>query len=105
MSFKRLAIVSFLGGSFLKTVAIIIWRLSRHAGLMLVLTKRDPAAFYLAERATTMMFDQKRLFPGTGEALFFEAALVIAFGIECLVAGLAVGWCFRRKSPIHSSSN
>jgi len=98
MSLKRLAITVFLTGSALKAVLIIIWKLSTVPMLGLLLTKYDPAAFYLAERTTPVFFDQKRLFPAAGEGMFFEVVLVIAFGIECLVIGCAV-WGVLRWRP------
>jgi hypothetical protein len=95
MNLKRLAITVFLASSALKAALIIIWRVSRLPVLGLLLTKYDPAAFYVAERTTPIFFDQKRLFPGAGEGLFFEVVLTLAFGIECLVIACIVWWFLR----------
>lgn len=42
----------------------------------------DPGAFAFAERGTALFFDQRRIAPGPGEAVAFEALPVIGFGIE-----------------------
>lgn len=97
MNLKRSAISAFLVASAFKAILIIVWRLFRPPLLGALLTKCDPAAAFLAERTTSLFFDQKRLFPSSGEGLFFEIALTISFGIECMVVALAIRWLVRRS--------
>lgn len=77
---------------------VLVWKFFHIPGLLSLLTTYDPGAFWFAERTTALLFDQRRFAPAPGEPLVFELALVVGFGIECLLIGMAVTWLLRRRA-------
>jgi hypothetical protein len=98
MNIRRLPLAFLLGGILLKALLIVTWRVSRLPALLIVLMRCDPVAVFFAERTTAAFYDQRRLFPGAAEGLFFELALTLAFGVECLFVGLLIRWFWSHRT-------
>ena len=100
----RLPLAFLFGGLLLKTIMVLAWRSFQPPKLANFLLIYDPGAFAFAERGTALFFDQRRIAPSPGEAVVFEALLVIGFGIECFLLGLLIQW-FRQRYQGPSAGN
>jgi len=78
-----------LVGFFAKGTALFIWHVFRTATLMNVLTVYDPLGVRLADAVLPLFFNMRRIAPPAGAFPVFEIVLVLAFGLQCLVLGLA----------------
>lgn len=104
---NRLPIAFLIAGVALKGLLVLTWRLFRSPELLDVLTIYDPGAFWFAEKASTLLFGERRIAPTFAESGTFESLLVIGFGIECFVVGLIICWFLRNikgADEIHSDS-
>jgi hypothetical protein len=94
-----------VGGLGLKGLLVLLWRLFKLPGLLGLLTTYDPAAFWFAENAKGLFFDQRRFAPTPAESVTFELLLILGFGIECLVVGFIISWFLRKpRRPGHIES-
>ena len=97
MNIRRLPIALLATGIVFKTSLVLLWRYhERFPGLPNLLIYYDPGARYFAEGLTRLFFDYKGITFAPGANTFFEVALVIGFGIECLLAGFLLRWLLGR---------
>ena len=96
MKIKRLPVVFLVTGIAIKTLLLILLRLTGSKGLLTLLTIYDPGAMYFADRITRLFFDNRSIPFATGVDTLFEICLVIGFGIECLLAGFLFRWLLGR---------
>ena len=78
-----------LAGFFAKGTGLFIWHVFRTAALMNVMTAYDPLGVRLADAVLPLFFNMRRMAPPAGAFPVFESVLVLAFGLQCLVLGLA----------------
>lgn len=95
---QRLPTLFLAAGLVLKGLLVLTWRLFRIPELLGLLTTYDPGAFWLAEKTTALIFDQRRIAPSSAETIAFELLLIVGFGIECLLLGLLIRWFLRRPN-------
>lgn len=96
MTIWRLPLILLLGGLFVKTLLVALWRGSQGPELMTLLTTLDPGAFAFAVNGVASFYDQRRIAPTPAEATLFEALLIIGFGVECMLVGLVIRWLLQR---------
>jgi hypothetical protein len=95
MNIKRLPIAFLILGLLFKAFLLVLWRHWRAVAVMDLLTYYDPGARYLAEKVTHLFFAGE-IAPAPGAEMCYEIALVIGFGIECLLAGFLLRWLLGR---------
>jgi hypothetical protein len=79
-------------GVLIKVLLVALTKLGDFPSAIDVATRYDPGAFMVANWGSSLFFDPKRIAPGNGEVQFFEALLVIGFGVECLLFGYFIRW-------------
>ena len=91
MNIRRLPIAFLVLGLVFKTLLVLLWRYWGYGGLLNLAIYYDPGARYFAEKMTRLFFDYGGITLAPGANAFFDVALVIGFGIECLVSVLSLG--------------
>jgi hypothetical protein len=86
-----------VGGLLLKGGMVLLWNFIKSPILLGLYTRCDPGAFWLANHTTSLLFDQRREIPAPAEPAAFVALLILGFGLECLLVGLAVQAFVARK--------
>lgn len=61
----------------------------------LVLADRGP--MWAADTTTQLFFDQRRVWPTSGESIAFDVALLLFTAIQWYVCGLVVRWLAARR--------
>jgi RHS repeat-associated protein len=92
MRIKWVPAIFLAAGLVLKSLLIFLWTINKAPVLLGLVTTYDPGAFWIAQKTTEVIFDQRRIAPTPGESIAFEGLLVIWSGIECLLIGLAISW-------------
>jgi hypothetical protein len=78
-----------VAGFFAKGAGLFVWHIFRTTTLMSVLTVDDPVGVRLADALLPLFFNMRRIAPPAGAFPVFEALLILVFGLQCLVVGLA----------------
>ena len=84
----RMPLLLMLFGMIAKGVGVAIWHLLRPPALLKLLTVYDPVGVRISEFGLSRVFDMRGIAPPAGAFPAFEALLILAFGLECLVVGL-----------------
>lgn len=100
---NRLPITLLFVGLLFKTALVVLFRVW-HAALVLRLALYyDPGAWQFAEKMTNLFISHE---PTRRDAAVFDISLVIGFGIECFLIGLALRWLvqlIRSRSTVDSA--
>jgi hypothetical protein len=97
-SMRRLPLVLAAAAILSKLAAAVSVRTSPDAASPLLwLVFAESRSVLGCERMTGLAFDQRRLWPTLGEALGFDAVLVLVTGAQWYLCGIAIQWLRRRR--------
>jgi hypothetical protein len=100
MKISRLLIIFSISGAVFKATLILLWRLYQPDEIITLLFN-DPIGFWIAEKVTQIIFDQRRYEPSLNEAVGFEIVVVIAFAVQCFLLGLLLQAVFHKVYKKH----
>ena len=92
-----------LFGMIAKGVGVVIWHLFRPPALLKLLTVYDPVGVRISEFGLSRVFDMRGIAPPAAAIPAFEALLILAFGLECLVVGLFFLWLRKWRRSVDST--
>ena len=94
----RIPIWFFFGGMVAKSLLIFPWYAERPAWLLNLILDFDPLGVAVAYKALPLFVDTRGIAPA-GANDWFVTLLVVGFGLQCFVLGLAVQLWKRKRMP------
>jgi hypothetical protein len=91
----RIPLNLLFGGIAAKGAAVASYHLFPRSGLAAVLATDDPLGSRFANALLPLFFDLRGIAPPATAPPVFEVLLVIGFGVQCFILGLAVTECRR----------